>query len=350
MTYLTATPGVHTFHEENMMKKFNIRSSLVAAAAASLLVLTSCGGGDEEAPADSQQDAADGELTEVSIGVIPIVDVAPIYLGVQEGIFEEHGLDVDLTLAQGGAAIIPAVMSGDFDFGFSNITSMVIARSQGLELQVVAPGPQTTGEVGDDFSSLLVPEDSDVESIADLEGQSVAVNTLNNINDTVLKEGLRQAGGDRDAMDLVDVAFPDMGGQLESGNVDAIMAVEPFATLAKEAGGREIYSPYAEPIEDLMIAGYFSNTDKIENEPELVDSFVSAMKESQQYAEDNPEAAREILSEYTEIEPEVAEQLNMPRFPQEINRESTQRIIELSEETGLIEEPVEVDELIHSDE
>lgn len=97
------------------MKKFKIRSSLVAAAAASLLVLTSCGGGDEEAPADSQQDAADGELTEVSIGVIPIVDVAPIYLGVQEGIFEEHGLDVDLTLAQGGAAIIPAVMSGDFD-------------------------------------------------------------------------------------------------------------------------------------------------------------------------------------------------------------------------------------------
>src|SRR5690625_1848991 len=253
------------------MKKLGIRGSLIAAAAASLLVLTSCGGGDET-PAETDQEAAqgNGELTEISIGVIPIVDVAPIYLGVQEGIFEEHGLDVDLTLAQGGAAIIPAVMSGDFDFGFSNITSMVIARSQGLELQVVAPGPQTTGEVGDDFSSLLVPEDSDVESIADLEGQSVAVNTLNNINDTVLKEGLRQAGGDRDAMDLVEVAFPDMGGQLESGNVDAIMAVEPFATMAKDNGAREIFSPYAEPIPDLTIAAYFASNERIEEDPDTV--------------------------------------------------------------------------------
>src|SRR5690625_4406859 len=253
------------------MKKLGIRGSLIAAAAASLLVLTSCGGGDET-PAETDQEAAqgNGELTEISVGVIPIVDVAPIYLGVQEGIFEEHGLDVDLTLAQGGAAIIPAVMSGDFDFGFSNITSMVIARSQGLELQVVAPGPQTTGEVGDDFSSLLVPEDSDVESIADLEGQSVAVNTLNNINDTVLKEGLRQAGGDRDAMDLVEVAFPDMGGQLESGNVDAIMAVEPFATMAKDNGAREIFSPYAEPIPDLTIAAYFASNERIEEDPDTV--------------------------------------------------------------------------------
>lgn len=329
------------------MKKLGIRGSLIAAAAASLLVLTSCGGGDET-PAETDQDTAqgNGELTEISVGVIPIVDVAPIYLGVQEGIFEEHGLDVELTLAQGGAAIIPAIQSGDFDFGFSNITSLVIAKSQGLPLQLVAPGPQTTGEAGNDFSSLLVPEDSDVESIEDLEGKRVAVNTLNNINDTVLKEGMRQAGGDRDAMDLVEVAFPDMGGQMESGNVDAIMAVEPFATLAKNAGAREIYSPYAEPIEDLMIAGYFTNTEKIESDPELVDSFIAAMKESQQFAEDNPEAAKEILSEYTQIEPEVVEQLNMPRFPQEINRESTARIIELSEETGLISDPLDVNDLI----
>lgn len=329
------------------MKKRGIRGSLIAAAAAAMLALTSCGGGDETPTGTDQETAQDnGELTQVSIGVIPIVDVAPIYLGVEEGIFEEHGLDVELTLAQGGAAIIPAIQSGDFDFGFSNITSLVIAKSQGLPLQLVAPGPQTTGEAGNDFSSLIVPEDSDVESIADLAGKRVAVNTLNNINDTVLKEGMRQAGGDRDSMDLVEVAFPEMGGQLESGNVDAIMAVEPFATLAKDAGAREIYSPYAEPIEDLMIAGYFTNTDKIENDPELVEAFITAMKESQQFAEDNPEAAKEILSEYTEIEPEVIEQLNMPRFPQEINRESTERIIELSEETGLISEAVDINELI----
>lgn len=330
------------------MKTLGIRSSLVAAAAAGLLVLTSCGGG-EGAPAEGETAAQDGGLTEVSIGVIPIVDVDPIYLGVQEGIFEDHGLDVELTLAQGGAAIIPAVQSGDFDFGFSNITSLVIGKSKGLPLQVVAPGPQTTGEAGDDFSSLLVPEDSDAESIVDLEGQRVAVNTLNNINDTVLKEGMRQEGGDRDSMDLVEVAFPDMGGQLESGNVDAIMAVEPFATMAMNEGAQEIYSPYAQPIEDLTIAAYFASTDRIEEDPETVDAFIAAMKESQQYAEDHPDDAKAILSEYTEIEPDVVDELTMPKFPQQVTRESIQRIIDLSEETGLIDETVNIDDLLHED-
>src|SRR5699024_4838634 len=160
------------------------------------------------------------------------------------------------------------------------------------------------------------------------------------------KEGVRQTGGDLVVMYRVEIAFTDMGGKMESVNFDAIMAVEPFATLANNAGAREIYSPYAEPIEDLMIAGYFTNTEKIESDPELVDSFIAAMKESQQFAEDNPEAAKEILSEYTQIEPEVVEQLNMPRFPQESNRESTARIIELSEETGLISDPLDVNDLI----
>src|SRR5690625_4598651 len=327
------------------MKKFSIRGGLAAAGA--LLLFTACGGGGEAASEDDV--AQDGQLTEVSIGVVPVVDVAPIYLGVQEGIFEDHGLDVDLTVAQGGAAIIPAVQSGDFDFGFSNITSLVIGESQGLPLQVVAPGPQTTGNVGEDFSSLLVPEDSDAESIADLEGKRVAVNTLNNINDTVLKEGLRQAGGDRDAMDLVEVAFPDMGGQLESGNVDAIMAVEPFATMAKDNGAREIFSPYAEPIPDLTIAAYFASNERIEEDPDTVNAFIAAMKEAQQYAEDHPDDAKAILSEYSSIEPDVVDELTMPKFPQQVTRDSIQTIIDLSVDTGLIPDEIDIDDLLHED-
>src|SRR5699024_4564088 len=143
------------------MKKFSIRGSLAAAGA--LLLFTACGGGGGEAACEDDVAQA-GQLPDVPIGVVPGVGVAPTALGVQDGIFDDHVLDVDLTVAQGGAAIIPAVQSGDFDFGFSNITSLVIGESQGLPLQVVAPGPQTTGNVGEDFSSLLVPEDSDAES------------------------------------------------------------------------------------------------------------------------------------------------------------------------------------------
>src|SRR5699024_12497246 len=102
-------------------------------------------GGTEEGPAEGDNAAQDGQLSQVSSGVIPIVDVAPIYLGAKEGIFEEHGLELDLTLAQGGAAIIPAVQSGDYDFGVSNVTSLVIVILLVLPLLLVVAERMITG-------------------------------------------------------------------------------------------------------------------------------------------------------------------------------------------------------------
>ena len=327
---------------------------LAAVGAAALLALTACGsgsptdGGTTTAPASegAATGSGSGELTEVEVGVIPIVDVAPIYLGVEEGIFEKHGLDVTLTLAQGGAAIVPAVQSGNMDFGFSNVTSLVIGRSQGLPLKLVATGPQTTGNSEDDFAAVMVPEDSDVQTAADLDDKRIAVNTLNNINDTVISEGIRQDGGNPETIKYVEMAFPDMVGQLEAGNVDAIGAVEPFATIAEASGARRIFAQYADPIPDLSIAGYFTTDQKIEQEPELVDSFVAAMKESQQYATDHPDEAKAILPEYTSLEEDVIEELTMPRFPQEHNVESLQKVIDLSVEGGLIDEAPAMEDLV----
>jgi NitT/TauT family transport system substrate-binding protein len=331
----------------------NVR--LVAVGAAALLALTACGSGSPsgggttasatEGTAGTETSGA-GDLTPVEVGVIPIVDVAPIYLGVEEGIFEKHGLDVTLTLAQGGAAIVPAVQSGNMEFGFSNVTSLAIGRAQGLPLKLVATGPQTTGDSEDDFAAVMVPEGSDVQSAADLDDKRIAVNTLNNINDTVISEGIRQAGGNAETIEYVEMAFPDMVGQLEAGNVDAIGAVEPFVTIAEAAGARRVFAQYADPIPDLSIAGYFTTDQMIEQDPELVDAFVAAMKESQQYATDNPEAAKAILPEYTSLEPDVIEQLTMPRFPQEHNVESLQKVIDLSVEGGLIDEAPSVDDLV----
>jgi NitT/TauT family transport system substrate-binding protein len=329
----------------------NVR--LAAVGTAALLALTACGsgsptdGGTTTAPATEGTEASGaGDLTPVEVGVIPIVDVAPIYLGVEEGIFEKHGLDVTLTLAQGGAAIVPAVQSGQMEFGFSNVTSLAIGRAQGLPLKLVATGPQTTGDSDDDFAAVMVPADSDVQTAADLDDKRIAVNTLNNINDTVISEGIRQDGGNSETIQYVEMGFPDMAGQLEAGNVDAIGAVEPFVTIAEAAGARRIFAQYADPIPDLSIAGYFTTDDMIEKDPELVDAFVTAMKESQQFATDNPEEAKAILPEYTTLEPDVIEQLTMPRFPQEHNIESLQTVIDLSVEAGLVDEAPSIEDLV----
>lgn len=326
---------------------FKIKNLKVAAtAAAALLLLSACGGSD----ADTDAGAADGGgegLTEINVGVIPILDTVPIYLGIEAGIFEEHGLDVNLQEAQGGAAIIPGVQSGDFDIGFSNVTSLIVAKSKGLPVQLVAPGPNSTNDPANDYAAVLVPEDSDIESIEDLAGASIAINTLNNINDTVLREGMKQAGGDPESMNLVEVAFPDMQGQVEGGNVDAMVVVEPFQTIGLSAGMRSIYAPYAEPTDNMTVAGYFTTEQLIASDPELVDTFATAMREAQSYADENPEEAKEVLQTYITLDEAIVPDIVMPSFPQEVNETSIQIMIDWVVEYGLIDEPVELDEFIY---
>ncbi|MDN6520579.1 MAG: nitrate ABC transporter substrate-binding protein, partial [Yaniella sp.] len=133
---------------------------------------------------------------------------------------------------------------------------------------------------------------------------------------------------------------------LEAGNVDAISAVDPFAVMGDEAGLNRIYGPFSEPVEDLSIGGYFTNEQLVSEDPELVESFTAAMQESQALSEEDPELVREVIAEYTDMDPDILEQTTLPRFPQEHHRESLQQIIDISVETDLIQEPIELEELI----
>lgn len=314
-----------------------MKSVKAALACAAILGLAACGGA---SPSSSPSGTADGgsELEQIEVGVIPIVDVAPIYLGVEEGLFEKEGLELTLTLAQGGAAIVPAITSGQMDFGFSNVTSMIVARSKGLPLKMVAAGANTTGNVEDDFAAVMTKPDSGIKEVADLVGKKVGVNTLNNISDSTISEAVKQAGGDPAGVDFVEMPFPDMVGQLAKGNVDAIAAVEPFVTIAEGDGNERVFSNYAEPVEDLTVAVYFTSDQYVQQNPETTEKFVRAMKASLEFADANPDRVREILPTYTSLEPNVIEKLTLPKFPTEVNADSIEEVARISLDRGLIDE------------
>lgn len=318
-----------------------MRKLVAAAATAALLGLTACGSGSlsssEETTAPASAAAAEG-LTAIEVGVIPIIDVAPIYLGVEEGLFEAEGLDVTLTLAQGGAAIVPAVTSGQMDFGFSNITSMIVGRSKGLPVQMVAPGGSSTGDPDADFAAVMTKPDSGIETTKDLEGKKIGVNTLNNISDSTISEAVKQAGGDYESIEFVEIPFPDLSAQLAAGTVDAIAAVEPFVTIAKADGAVPVFSNYAEPVDDLTVAVYFASDQYVQENPETVEKFVRAIKASQEFAEQNPDKVRAVLPSYTSLKPEVIEQLTLPRYSTEVNSASVEEVARISLDRGLVEE------------
>ncbi|CAM5615264.1 hypothetical protein SVIOM74S_01828 [Streptomyces violarus] len=106
------------------------------AAVSVLLTAAACGSSDGGDTSDAG--ASSGGVTTVEVGLIPIVDVAPLYLGQKKGFFEKQGLKLEFTAAQGGAAVVPGVASGQFQFGFSNVTSLMIAQSNNVPIKAVA--------------------------------------------------------------------------------------------------------------------------------------------------------------------------------------------------------------------
>ncbi|MFF4047989.1 ABC transporter substrate-binding protein [Streptomyces chartreusis] len=319
------------------------RLSAGLAAGALLLVGTACGSSDGDSP---DAGASSGGITTVKLGLIPIVDVAPLYLGQKKGFFEKQGLKLEFTTAQGGAAIVPGVASGQFQFGFSNVTSLMVAQSNGVPVKAVANGIASTGVRGKDFNGLMVKKDSPVKSAKDLEGKKVAINTLKNINETAVRQAVREAGGDPDEVELVEMAFDQMPAALDQGQIDAACVVEPATATIRSQGGREIASPLIDVAPELTVAMYFTSTQYAQQHPDVVKKFQDATAESLAYAEAHPDEARQIVTTYTKIPASVLEQVVLPKWPAEANRPSIEALMKLGEEDGLFKKTPDLDALL----
>jgi len=282
--------------------------------------------------------APPGQPDKVNVGVIAILDVAPIYLGKSKGFFSKRNIDLTLTTAQGGAVIVPGVMGGQFQFGFSNVVSLLLAKEQNLPLKVVCNGNNSTGVDGTDFGSLMVKGDSPIKSASELNGKKVAINTLRNIAETVVRASIRKAGGDPKTVQFVEMPFPNMGAALQSGQVDAAFPVEPFQTAIRGQGGRSIASSWVDAAANLTVATYFTSQQLVSSNPDLVNRFTEAMKESLAYADAHPDEARQIITTYTTITADVVAKLTLPKWPADINRASIEALASQAMTDGLLKQ------------
>lgn len=325
-----------------------MRRRLVAALFSTTILLAAAACGDDEG--GGGDDGGGGpEATgpdEVTVGLIPIVDVAPLILGMEQGFFEARDITLATEFAAGGAEIIPGVESQTFDFGFSNVISLMLAQAGGIELRVVANGNNSTGVDGEDFGSLMVPVDSPVQSAADLGDAVIGINTLNNISDPVVRQSVRAAGGDPAGIEFVGVPFPEMEAALAGGDIEAAFVVEPFQTIIlNNEVGRSVASSWVDAAPNLTVAAYFTSAELAENDPDLVSRFTEAMNESLAFANENTDEVRRIITTYTTIPAEITAEMTLPTWPPEINRASSEQLAQLAIQDGLLTEPPDLDAL-----
>jgi NitT/TauT family transport system substrate-binding protein len=327
-----------------------VLATLAALACAMTLTFTACGGDDNGGGSSGGGGGGDSASTKpvtLTVGVIPIGDVAPLYVGMEQGFFKQENLTIEPKLAEGGAAIVPSVLSGDDQIGFSNVTSLVIASSKNLPVQIISSGVKAGKGADDAFDAMFVKKNSPIKGPKDLEGKTVSVNNLNNVGPLTINNAMEKAGADPKKVKYLEVPFPDAIAALKAGRVDAAWVVEPFRSQGVAAGFRMIMHPFEETAPNYEVATYFASKEYIAKNPDVVQRFVRAMDKSLDYAQQHPEAVLKAVPTYTKIPSKPVENMVLPTWGPEINEPSVQLTIDLSAKYGFIENKPSMDDLIH---
>jgi NitT/TauT family transport system substrate-binding protein len=303
-----------------------------------LLAFAGCGGDGRAAGTGIQPLAAatgSPEIHRLRVGAGPITDLKQLYFADAKGFFRQEGLDVDIVNLEAPGTVIPAVVSGDLDLGWSNSLSLLQARARGLAMRFFAGGVyQRPGHWN---SAIMVREDSPIRTPEQLRGRTIAINSMANINELVIRAYLDREGVAPDAYQLLEVPFPDQPAALETGRVDAILPTEPFVSVAEQGGARTVHAqPFTVIGPDAFVAGFFSTEGWLREHPNTAAAFRRAINRATAYWHDDPGERAEIIARYTKVPAAVAEEIVFAEPRTEISEADVQRLIELAHNYDLL--------------
>lgn len=248
---------------------------------------------------------AQDDLTPVSLQLqwVAQSQFAGYYAALDQGFYEEEGLDV--TILEGAVEIVPqqVVASGGAEFGIAWVPKVLESNEQGVNLVNIAQVFQRSGTLEVSFV------DTGIESVEDFEGMRIG--TWGFGNEHELFAAMRAVGIDPDNPDDVTIVQQpfDMS-LLINGEVDAAeaMTYNEYAQVLEQINPEtgELYQP-----EDLNVIDFndvgtamlqdhvFVNADWLaeEGNEELAIAFLKASFRGWIYCRDNPEECVEIVLE-----------------------------------------------------
>jgi NitT/TauT family transport system substrate-binding protein len=303
----------------------------IALALPGAMGVMACGDRTEPAPGPSED-----KPIGIKVGDVEGAPASFLNFGVQKGFFAEHGLTVTVVQQQGGAAIIPGLVSGDLQFGGSNVVSMLLARNRGLKVQIVAPGTSVGTDPAKDFSAVVVPGDSRVATAKDLPGKTIAVNTVKNVNEIVLKSYVESRGAAPATLKYVELGFPDMLAAITQHRVDAALVIEPFATVAQSQGARVLFHPYVEAKPNLGIGTYSATEKYVHDNPAVVKAFREAAAQTAAHITAHPDEYRAALPTIAKVKADLAARVNIPVWGDRIDSASLEFFADRMVRYGLV--------------
>lgn len=287
----------------------------------------------------------------VKVGYKKSVPSFPIFVGINEKIFDKQNIKIEPIVFESTNQMIEAIVRGDVD------ASAVGAVEPALSAEAVSPGNfKFYGQVQwnkDNFLDyVLIKKDSSISSVQGLKGKKIGVapgGASVIYTKLFLKNFLNS-----DEVTIIQLDPKILIQSLGAGSVDAIIGNEPLGSIAIQQGVAKVllerpYTDYVPYLPEITGVGLLSKK-FIEQRPDVVKKFVSGMKESFDYGNINPDKVKKILPSCCGVSEEVAPlipHLGMYSDSKSINKEILQKFADFLFEQKILDKKIDTGSLVY---
>jgi len=264
-------------------------------------LLLASGGGQALHPAPAA--GAGPALTRLKVGLVVSVSDAGFFIASDKGYFREQGIELEITRFDSAARMVAPLGAGQLDIGGGAPSAGLFnAIARGIPLKIVAD--KANMNPGHGYEAIVVRkalwDTGALTSPAGLRGRAVALAARDIVPEVNLDTFLRTAGLTVNDVNVVTMAFPDMGTALANGSIDAGLVIEPFATEIVEKGAGVIWRRNDRTVPGQQTAVVLYSPKFTEDRPELAKRFMLAYLRAVRYYNDafvnkDPAKKREVV-------------------------------------------------------
>lgn len=316
-----------------------------------IVLLAGCGSNSS----NNNKGTADASLRKIKV----VLDWSPntnhtgLYVAKSKGYYAEEGLDVEIILP-GSSGSDVLVASGEVPFGISFQENVTQGRTQGVPLVSIA------AIIQHNTSGFAAPVDRNIQSPKDFEGKSYG-GWGSPVEQAVMESIMEVDGADINQVKLLNIGEADYFTAIKR-DIDFAWIFYAWTGIEAELRGESLNMIYLQDYSnklDYYTPVIVTNETTIDNDPELIKSFMRATSKGYHDTIDHPDEAGEILLQAV---PDLDKDLVMasqrwlsPKYKDdaarwgEQKREVWQNYSDWMSDKGLLEKPLDTDKAFTND-
>jgi NitT/TauT family transport system substrate-binding protein len=264
------------------------------------------------------------------------------------GYFKDAGLDVQLEPNTSGAAVAAAVAGGAIEIGFSNLLALVIAYQKGIPFTMIASGNLAVAGPHPAIGLLSVKKSSQIRTAKDLEGKTVAVDSLGSFSVPGVRNWMDTQSADSKTVHFVELAYSAMPAAIASGRVDAgCLTYTADPTLGTPNGQLRLVAGVYNVIGDrFLFTAWFATQAWVAAHKDTARRFAETIKTASNWGNTHHTEGATILAKAVGQTPAEINAAPRAIYGTELTPALVQPTIDLLAKYGLIRAPFPAREMI----